>query len=234
MNHRRLDYHAPRPRIKRVVTKLEHYRSLTGGLELFTGAFFVDMGVLGGLALDRRGYDQAFLAGAAAVLLGVLMMIRSRSHIQWWRPLYAAVTAATIAAPIMIGLPLVARISANPTRRTIANIFTLASAIEARHFATNEYPDARNMKELRAALEPTYIREPPLRDGWGHSFRYQRIGNEYRIASAGSDGDWENNDLRAYRPRVFDNRESDIVYADGRFIRYQSGMEGLLPPPRRR
>ena len=216
-----------------MVTKLEHYRSLTGGLELFTGAFFVDIGILGGMALDRRGFDQGYLAGAAAVLLGVLLMLRSRSHLEWWRPLYAALSAAMIAAPIVIGLPLVARLSANPPRRTIANMTTLAAALEARHFATNAYPDARNMQQLRKALEPTYIKDMPFRDGWGRAFRYQRVGDGYRIASGGSDGDFENDDLGAYHGRVFDDAASDIVYADGRFIRYQSGMESLLPPPRR-
>ena len=52
----------------------------------------------------------------------------------------------------------------HPWKRTMSDIRTIATAVEA--FATdeNKYPQA---SELKKALEPTYVKELPVKDGWG-------------------------------------------------------------------
>jgi hypothetical protein len=75
-------------------------------------------------------------------------------------------------------------------RSTMADMRTLATALEARATDTNGYPESCDLETLRRLVEPMYIRHMPTRDGWGHELLY--IGSpshvEYRIVSAGSDG----------------------------------------------
>ncbi len=76
---------------------------------------------------------------------------------------------------------------------------------------------------------PAYMADLPDRDPWGHELHYeswrlsadQPAPQEYGIASAGSDGRWEENSVRLYRGAFTDPRKygSDIVYREGEFIR---------------
>lgn len=107
-------------------------------------------------------------------------------------------------------------------RRTIADMRSLAVALEARATDTNEYPESCDMETLRKLVEPTYIRRMPERDAWGHNFVY--IGSpsrqEYRIVSAGADGTFEANSrlLLDTPPKQTERFEDDIIYQNGEFI----------------
>jgi len=113
-------------------------------------------------------------------------------------------------------------------KRTIADLRTIATALEARATDTNEYPDAADMETLRKLLEPTYIRHMPSRDGWGHEFIY--LGSpdkqQYRFVSAGSDGVFEPNSrqLTKMPARESDRFEDDIIFQDGEFVQVPRGI----------
>jgi hypothetical protein len=113
--------------------------------------------------------------------------------------------------------------SKTPWRATMADMRTIATALEARATDTNNYPDA-SFEDLPGLLSPTYIREVPKVDGWGNSFAYVGNGEHYRIISAGADRrfEWSSRQIATagLEQRQTDNPDADIVYQDGTFMQY--------------
>ena len=121
-------------------------------------------------------------------------------------------------------------------KRTMADLRSVATAIEARATDKNEYPDVQNFSDLKPLLEPEYIRHVPLVDGWGHPFRYACTSyqdghcNGYVVASSGKDGVFENDDLKAAAqaaPTPTKNFDCDIIYANGKFVEYPEAVGGM-------
>jgi Type II secretion system (T2SS), protein G len=107
-------------------------------------------------------------------------------------------------------------------RRTMVDMRTLATALEARATDTNEYPESCGLETLRRLVEPTYVRRMPARDAWGHELLY--IGSpsrqEYRIVSAGADGIFETSSrmLLDTPLRQTERFEDDLIFQNGEFI----------------
>lgn len=85
--------------------------------------------------------------------------------------------------------------------------------------------DRNHYGELSTALTPTYIRNLPTTDAWGHRLRFSvdeamgsaQKANEYAIRSPGRDG---NLDGTTYTPGKTTDENADIVYSGGTFIVY--------------
>jgi len=116
-------------------------------------------------------------------------------------------------------------------KRTMADMRSLATALEAYSTDKNAYPPGSVVSDIAGQIEPTYIRTAPRLDGWQTPFRYQcwqedsrSAGcDQYAIASAGKDQKFEYEDLRQVPPAspgsgAFYDR--DIVYRSGAFIQY--------------
>jgi hypothetical protein len=115
-----------------------------------------------------------------------------------------------------------------PWRRTMADIRTVAVAIEAYMTDHDESCPAGNYESLESVLAPTYIKHVPEKDMWGHPYAYvvSEDHKHYRIVSAGADNSFEWDSLRIvpvakdaepdmkYRDRL----EDDLIYADGTFL----------------
>ncbi len=82
--------------------------------------------------------------------------------------------------------------------RTYLAMKSIQTAVEAYGVAHNVFPKATAMAELRALIEPAYIRTTPMTDDWGTEFKYvvSADGQHYKIISAGSD--------RAFAPETWD------------------------------
>ena len=116
-------------------------------------------------------------------------------------------------------------------KRTMADMRSIATAAEAYATDTNHYPNANSVDGLRSLLTPTYIRDVPAKDGWGHDFRYEAWSSTteldtYAVGSAGKDGVWEHDKLQEYSnlgaTRQFD---CDIIYSNGNFAQYPEGVQ---------
>jgi type II secretory pathway pseudopilin PulG len=112
-------------------------------------------------------------------------------------------------------------------KRTMADMRSVASAVESYASQENHYPDA---SELSSALVPKYIKVLPSQDGWTTPLRYEcwPAGQctMYGIASAGADKTFEHDSIQEYatdtKTVTFDN---DIVFANGRFAQYPEGVQ---------
>jgi hypothetical protein len=112
--------------------------------------------------------------------------------------------------------------------KTMADIRSLATAVESYAVDHNEYPPAEG---LRGFLEPNYIKTTPALDGWGNQFRYYATADHtsYLIVSAGADGAFEMDTSEAAKaqPDRFagetPDSAADIVYGNGKFLKWPKG-----------
>lgn len=110
-------------------------------------------------------------------------------------------------------------------KRAMSELRTIGVAIETYRTEHGVAPNATDMDALAAALGTA----GPVAhvDPWRHPYRYgcwqveSSVGcDHYAVASAGSDGVFERDDLAAYEPGQFERREykRDLVFRDGVFI----------------
>lgn len=113
-------------------------------------------------------------------------------------------------------------------KRTMADIRSLASAVEAFATDNNEYPKSTD------ALPPKYIQAVPALDGWGKRLEYACVSDEagrcigYAIGSTAKDGRYEDGGLLEAVARArgaTNNFECDIVFSNGAFVEYPEGAQ---------
>ena len=115
-------------------------------------------------------------------------------------------------------------------KRTMADIRSLAIAVEAYSTDKRVYPQASSVAGLTSSLSPEYIKTVPVLDGWGTPLRYEcwPAGQceHYAIGSAGKDKTFEHTALQEYVPDTATHTyDSDVVYADGKFVQYPEGAQ---------
>ena len=121
-------------------------------------------------------------------------------------------------------------------KRTMADIRTLATAVESYNVDNSAYPTAvvcptplpTTFLTLDSSswtlLKPTYIAEPAFVDGWRNPLQYA-VDNQffsYVLKSNGRDGlsDWTTASCGTTT-----DFNSDIVYSNGTFIQYPDGPQ---------
>ena len=75
--------------------------------------------------------------------------------------------------------------------RTLRDLRTIGTAVESYSIDADVYPIVASVEDLRPLLAPTYVTTFPMRDGWGHPFRFNSNGQEYTTTSSGPDATWE-------------------------------------------
>ena len=116
-------------------------------------------------------------------------------------------------------------------KRTMADIRSIGTAVEAFAVENNYYPP--DIQEptpvvgdtdfnLEKWISPLYIRRTIAVDGWGHPFLYQSDleGSEYRLMSYGKDGIPSAGS--SGRTQDFD---CDIIYEVGAFVAWPEGIQ---------
>lgn len=141
------------------------------------------------------------------------------------------IVVAIIGIIAAIAIPnLLNAIQRGKQKRTMGDLRTSATAIEAYAVDNNAYPTQAtqgNVSQIATHLEPTYIKAIPTTDGWNNDIEYQTDagGTEYTLGSSGKDGSFEKN-LDAYdagtQTTAFD---SDIVFSTGSFIQWPEGTQ---------
>jgi hypothetical protein len=100
-------------------------------------------------------------------------------------------------------------------KRSMADIRSLATALEARATDENSYPSVKTLAEVEKLVSPTYIRVVSRLDAWGHELFYTGGGDHYRLVSAGPDGKFSEASRKMSAKSGFGD---DIVYEDGVFL----------------
>lgn len=147
------------------------------------------------------------------------------------------IVVAIIGIIVAIAIPnLLNAIQRAKQRRSMGDIRTIATAVEAYSVDLNVYPPAagfavptgltvgtgETLTTVEKYISPTYLRKVPLSDGWGSYFVYSATatGSDYLLQSAAKDGALGTTALGATT-----NFNQDIVYIDGQFVQYPEGVQ---------
>ena len=121
-------------------------------------------------------------------------------------------------------------------KRSMADIKTLATAIEAYATDVNFYPAAAGFSlpsglslptatvgAVAPVLSPTYIRITPLSDGWNSWYLYGASASrtDYAVVSAGADGVPQSSPVYG----TTSDFNADIILVDGTFVQFPSGAQ---------
>ena len=177
------------------------------------------------LSIAHISTNESIIAGVVAAV-GIMVMMRA--YLQERRTIVMVFEAATLLSIWFVYREALIITARSPMMRTMADLRTIATAVEARATDVDEYPPARDIDDLAHYLVPTYIRELPRVDGYRHPYRYEawkadprHHGNDhYAVASAGYDWKWDARSLRDYKAQGTHARDCDIVYSNGAFIVY--------------
>ena len=132
---------------------------------------------------------------------------------------------AAIAIPNLINA-----IDRGKQKRTMADVRSIATAVEEYSIDNNAYPGPTDgwvpIDWLSEALSPDYIRALPELDGWGQSMMFWSDGTRYVLVSPGKDGeqerDWAEDADAGGTTTSF---ASDIVFSDGKFRQWPEGKQ---------
>ena len=115
-------------------------------------------------------------------------------------------------------------------RTTMADMRTLATATEAYAVDWGHYPmlghGLQTAMRLDSLLSPVYIRQTPVRDGFGSSFLVKSTAREYFIVSPGIDGqpqhyyDSMTADDLSHLGNAYSEAADDLIYTNGHFAAY--------------
>jgi len=132
------------------------------------------------------------------------------------------IVVAIIGIIAAIAIPnLLNAINRGRQKRTMADIRSLATAIESYAVDWNIYPSATAVTALNSLVTPTYIRKLPIRDGWNNSLILTSTNVDYTIVSTGKDN---SADDCATQDATTDFA-ADICYANGAFVQWPEGMQ---------
>ena len=159
------------------------------------------------LTRDEQGHLRALSSSStAAVVVGIAVA--------------ALVMVSFTGLMAAIAIPnLLNAIDRGKQKRTMADLRSIATAVEAYATDVNAYPSAASAAELRPFLEPTYIKTMPVLDGWSNAFEVESSATGYTLYSHGKDGVGGNCDQG--ETALYND---EICFVDGRFTRYPQGM----------
>lgn len=136
------------------------------------------------------------------------------------------VVLAIMAMLVSIALPnLLEAMNRSRQSATIADMRTLASALERYAVEKSHYPIVDTVADLRPKIEPRFIKQVPTRDGWEQPLEIavDSKGTSYTLRSPGKDG--------TYRDKPPETNESpfivDLVMIDGAWTQ---GPSSILQP----
>ena len=151
------------------------------------------------------------------------------------------IVIAIIGILAAIAIPnLLSAVQRGKQKRTMADMRSLATALEAYAVDNNTYPlgscatgafttagTAMNDTSL-SVLVPTYISTPPRLDGWGKAVLYNTLGpapptgpDQYNLVSYGRDGLPDGSVVCG----TTTNFNNDIIYANGAFLQWPEGTQ---------
>ncbi len=130
------------------------------------------------------------------------------------------IVVAIIGIIAAIAIPnLLNAINRGRQKRTMADIRSLATAIESYAVDWNFYPTGNSVADLEPYLTPTYIRKLPRNDGWNNALIVTSNKVEYTVQS------YAKNNAEDIALGVTTDFNADIIYANGSFVQWPEGMQ---------
>jgi type II secretion system protein G len=136
------------------------------------------------------------------------------------------IVVAIIGIIAAIAIPnLLNAINRGRQKRTMADIRSIATAIEAYSVDFNFYPRVSIVlpTQIESYITPTFIKRLPLTDGWNQTLALlmDGTGQSYTIQSAAKGGRLEGTPTGGPKTDFGD----DIVFSNGQFYQWPEGMQ---------
>ena len=135
------------------------------------------------------------------------------------------IVVAIIGIIAAIAIPnLLNAIDRGKQKRTMADIRSIGTAIEAYSVDNNSYPVASDAAALATVLQPIYIKKMPLQDGWNSPLVFTQgspAGAGYTLSSTGKGGQVESSPAGG-KTQDF---TKDIIFVDGQFTQWPDGVQ---------
>jgi general secretion pathway protein G len=113
-------------------------------------------------------------------------------------------------------------------KRTMADMSSIATAMESYAIDNNSYPATEGWQPagvLKGALEPVYIRTLPQVDGWENRILVLSDGTNYTIVSQGKDGALDGDWAGEFATGPTTAFTHDIVFQNGQFAKWPEGAQ---------
>ena len=134
------------------------------------------------------------------------------------------IVVAIIGIISAIALPnLLNAIDKSKQKRTMSDLRTIGTAVEAYATDTASYPQSMaNWVSLKAIISPFFIKQPPDGDGWSNTWDASTTvgGSNYTLASYGKDGA-----LSARPGGQTSDFNCDILFTHGQFYQWPEGTQ---------
>ena len=131
------------------------------------------------------------------------------------------IVVAIIGIIAAIAIPnLLNAIDRGKQKRTMADLRSIGTSIEAYAVDNNVYPTAADAATLAGAITPVYIKSMPQTDGWSNTLQVDATSSAYTIYSQGKDG--TGTTCTAGLTTTF---QDEICFVNGQFLRYPQGTQ---------
>ncbi len=132
------------------------------------------------------------------------------------------IVVAIIGIIAAIAIPnLLNAIDRGKQKRTMADMRSIGTAIEAYAVDNNNYPTATSAGVLKTLVEPIYIKTMPTADGWSNAWGVDSAPTQYTLTSNGKDGTPSGCTPGAVTT-IFN---ADICFSNGSFIQVPQGSQ---------
>jgi type II secretion system protein G len=132
------------------------------------------------------------------------------------------IVVAIIGIIAAIAIPnLLNAIDRGKQKRTMADLRSVGTSVETYSIDNNEYPTAATPAALALVIEPTYIRNMPVDDGWNNPIFVDSDPTTYTICSGGKDGD----DCLGEGAGATNLFTDGITFVDGQFTQWPDGVQ---------
>ncbi len=134
------------------------------------------------------------------------------------------IVVAIIGIIAAIAIPnLLNAIDRGKQKRSMSDIRSIGTSIESYAVDTNMYPTSADITALATVLQPIYIRNLPLKDGWNNAMVYTpSSGTGYTVGSGGKDG----GALTVVGTGGATTNFNDaIIFINGQFVQWPDGQQ---------
>ncbi len=105
-------------------------------------------------------------------------------------------------------------------KRSMADIRSIATAVETYAVDNHSYPVASDIATLTPLIQPVFIRSVPGQDGWGRSFIIDATAARYTVGSGGRDGGG-----LVFIGGPTTDLDDAIILVNGSFVQWPAGTQ---------
>jgi len=141
------------------------------------------------------------------------------------------IVVAIIGIIAAIAIPnLLNAIDRGKQKRTMADLRSVGTSVEEYAIDNSFYPNVASETDivgsaLETSVEPIYIRNVPVEDGWGWNMRYVSDTTMYTVGSLAKDGSAGGSLTLDGTGGQMTDFDCDIIFSGGSFIQWPEGTQ---------